>query len=317
MERCFGVRLADWVRVVSMCVMVVITASLLTSCVASKRQRRPYLVMENMDNAARHLEQGQEEEAAQIYQTVLFADPSNEEAEANLDDIGSYDRCIMKPSPLGLNLVRKPKREGAALWIALYPFNRIMDILDIFTLEVGPQGGVYASAHATRALNLGAGAAGGAYVGWDQKRDLSVGSGHIAGFSILPFSCKGQGVSKVGTYGSGSESFSTVGLNQPSDFMYQRYVDYWGFGGRVVALIIGVRAEVHPVEVIDALSSFLFVDFLRDDWGHTRRLSLNAADLEAMEALMKTLSPDELRKRMRGRSIPSVKRPSTPERSSQ
>ena len=80
----------------------------LASCAAETRQRRPYLIAENVDNAARHLASGQTEEAAQIYQVVLLADPRNEEARAGLASIGKYERSVLEPRILGKTLVRDP-----------------------------------------------------------------------------------------------------------------------------------------------------------------------------------------------------------------
>jgi len=267
----------------------------LLSCAADTAQRRPYLIAENVDNAARHLAHGRTEEAAQIYQVVLVADPRNEEARAGLSSIGQYERSVLEPRILGKNLVRAPKRESATLWLAMYPLNRILDILDVASLHVGLEGGIYADVHATRALQAAAGAGGGAQLGWWQKRELAIGAGHVAGVALLPFSFEVESNSRAGTRGGREVGFGLAGLNKPHDLAYQRYRDYWSVGGRVIAVLVGVGAELHPVELVDAVVGFAFVDFLRDDVGRTRSLNLTRADREAMEDLLDTLSPDELR----------------------
>ncbi len=118
------------------CIAWIMLLLLLTSCAPSRAQRRPYLIAENMDNAARHMERGEKEEAAQIYQTVLLADPSNEEAQAQLGEIADYDRSIVQPSLLGSNLVRAPKRESQTLWLAMYLVNRVLNLLDVVSFHV-------------------------------------------------------------------------------------------------------------------------------------------------------------------------------------
>ncbi len=140
-------------------------------------------------------------------------------------------------------------------------------------------------------------------LGWWQKRELAVGSGNVAGAALGPFSVEGEGHTRAGTRGAGSKKFALVCLNRPSDYIYQRSRDYWGIGARAVGLIVGVEVELHPVELADALCGFFFLDFLRDDIGRTRPLRLKRAEIEAMEDLIGTLSPSELRARMRGRAI--------------
>ena len=107
------------------------------SCSSNRAQRRPYLIAENLDYAAAHLEKGEKEEAAQLFQVVLLADPFNEKAREGLAAIGAYDTSIMEPTLLGRNRSSRPKREGIGLWIAMYPINRILDILDVVSFHVG------------------------------------------------------------------------------------------------------------------------------------------------------------------------------------
>jgi hypothetical protein len=70
-----------------------------------------------------------------------------------------------------------------------------------------------------------------------------------------------------------------------------------------VAGVVGAEVEFHPVKLADAITGFFFIDFLREDLGHTRGLDLATNEREAMEDLLGTLSPAELRSRMEGRMI--------------
>jgi hypothetical protein len=268
--------------------VLITVAAMLMSCAATSVQRRPHAITETLSYAERHSEQGRAEEAAQLYQAVLYADPGNEVARAALDEIGKYEPYIMTPSLLGKNRVKRPRREGNALRIVMYPLNRILDILDIVTLQVGLEGGLYAEAHATNALAAGAGAGGGTQIGWSQKRDLSVGVGHVAGISLLPVAVKEQGGANAGTRGADARRYGVAGISRPTDPLFQNYRDYWGVGGRFIALLVGINVEVHPVEAVDAVTGLLFVDFLRDDIGSTKSLNLSDAELDAMEVLMQT-----------------------------
>jgi hypothetical protein len=272
--------------------------------------------MENLDYAAKHMEAGQTEEAAQLYQVVLLADPMNEKARAGLAGIGQYDRCILEPTLLGINYVCRPLRKSPVLWLVLYPVNRVLSILDIVSFHVGLEGGAYVDAHVTHAMQAAAGAGGGMQLGWWLRRDLAVGAGHVAGLALGPFSVEGEGYSRFGTGGIRSSAFSVAGLSRPSDLEYQRYRDYWGVGVRVVAAIVGAEVEFHPVKLVDAITGFFFIDFLREDFGHTQGLDLPTNESAAMEDLISTLSPGEMRARMEGRMIapppPPLSSPPTP-----
>jgi hypothetical protein len=262
------------------------------------------------------MESGQTEEAAQLYQVVLLADPTNEKARAGLASIGQYDRCILEPTLLGLNYVCRPLRDSSVLWIVLYPVNRVLSILDIVSFHVGLEGGAYVDAHVTHAIQAAAGAGGGMQLGWWLRRDLAVGSGNVAGLAFGPFSIEGEGYSRFGTGGIRSSSFSVAGLSRPSDLEYQRYRDYWGIGVRAVAGVAGAEVEFHPLKLVDAITGIFFIDFLREDLGHTRGLNLATNENAAMEDLLGTLSPQEMRARMEGRMIapppPPVSSPSKP-----
>ena len=268
-----------------------------------------YLIDENLDNAARHLKVGETEEAAQIYRVVLFADPTNEEARQKLSEADGCPRCIIEPSLLGQNLDKYPERESPVLWYLCYPVNRILDVFDIVTVQIGPQGGLYAETHVTHAVRAGGGAGGGAEIGWSQKRELAAGSSHVCGLALGPFSAEGEGCTRVGTRGARNSSVSVVGMSRPSGYAYQHHRDYWATGVRAILLVVGAKIEVHPVEAADALTGIFFLDFLRDDIGSTRRLNLNAAEMEAMKSLLRTLTPAERRARMRGRHIAQAEKP--------
>ena len=278
---------------------------ILASCSSGRAQRRPYLVLENLDYAAQHAARGEKEEAAQLYQVVLLADPSNEKARAGLAELGTHDVSIMQPTALGKNRVNRVTRESRSLWFVMYPVNRVLDFLDVVSFHVGLEGGVCAEAHATRAIQAGLGASGGMQVGWWQKRELAVGSAHQTGLALGPFSLEGEGCTRAGTLGARNSNYSVVGFNRPSDLVYQRHRDYWGIGGRATALLVGAEVEFHPVELADAIAGIFFIDFLRDDIGRTRSLELKRNELDAMEDLLGTLTPAELRMRLRGRANPS------------
>ncbi len=286
-------------------VAVVAFGLLSASCASGRELRRPYLIMENLDNAARCLDRGDREAGAQIYQVVLLADPLNEKARTALVDIGEHEDCFIGPSLLGKNRVANPSGRSRRLAIALYPLNRVLDILDVVSVHVGLGGGVYVDAHATRSVQVVFGAAGGTQIGWWQKHELAAGASHVAGAALGPYSAESEAYSRAGTRGAGRSSFSVVGLNRPSDLAYQRNRDYWSVGSRVTAILVGAGVEFHPLELADAVSGLFFLDFLRDDIGREKSLKFRRWEIDAMEDLLHTVPPKDLRARMRGRRTPS------------
>jgi hypothetical protein len=289
--------------------LIVVVLPFLVCCQTQPgRDRRPYLIDENMANAARHMNAGRMEEAAQIYGAVLFAAPENEVAKENLHTAGRSERYLAEPTALGQNLVQYPATGSHGVRVLAYPLNRVLDALDVVTVEFGPQGGLYADIHATHALRFAIGGGGGVHLGWAHKRDLSLGSGHHTAFALGPFAAESAGSAQAGTGTAGNVQYSVSGLNLPTDFSYQRYRDYWGIGAEAVAGVVGARLEVHPVEIADLVAGVFYVDFLRDDIGSTRGLELTRGDLQAMEDLLRTLTPEERAMRLEGKPIEPVER---------
>ena len=274
------------------------------SCASNGAARRQHLVAENLSYAAAHKARGEKGEAAQLYEAVLLAEPAHEKAREGLAEIGPHAPSILEPDLLGFNRVRAPRAPSSSWRFILYPVNRILDLLDVVTVRVGLEGGLYAEAHATRALQAGIGAGGGFEIGWSQKRELAVGTTSFSGLALGPVSLEEENWSRAGTGGLAGHRFSVAGLNAPSDFVYQRHRDYWGIGARVILLLVGVEVEVHPVELADAVSGFFLADFLQDDIGTTRSLRLSAAEIQAMTDLLDTLSPAQLRLNRRLRAAP-------------
>ncbi len=160
---------------------------------------------------------------------------------------------------------------NTGLWLAMYPVNRVLDVLDIVSVSAGLGGGAYANAHVTRAVQVGVGAGGGAEAGWWQDRELGVGTDYIAGAAFGPWMAETEGRSRAGTAGVHTDRLSVHGACTPTDAVHRTQRDYWGIGARVMALLVGAEVEVHPVEVADAVCGFFLVDFRRDDIGNGRR----------------------------------------------
>ena len=278
--------------------MLLMMTGALCSCATVTPERRPYLINESMDRADQHKAQGELPEAAELYSVVLLSDPTNQIAANKLKELGRQGWAVAAPSRLGVNRAWGRETRSLGLAIGLYPFNRILDVADIVSLHVGLEGGLLADVHATRALGAGLGGGGGMQLGWWQKRNFGVGVGHLSEFAVGPMAFADEGFARTGTAGMLASSYSLAGVNHPYSRAFQRHYDYYGVGGRVIALFVGAGVEFHPLEVLDAAWGFLLIDFLHDDIGQTRALKLSIDDRAAMEGLLNTVEPSELQKNL-------------------
>jgi hypothetical protein len=270
----------------------------LVACAGGNPERRPYLISETMDRAEKHRQAGELLEAAEMYHTVLLADPLNQIALNHLRELGSAGSAVTLPNSLGINQTRARSAPSLGWAIGLYPLNRVLDLLDIMTVHVGLEGGGLVDVHATRAMQAGFGGGGGLQFGWWQKRNLALGFGHLGEVALGPVAYAHEGYARAGTGNVTITSFALNGANRPTELAFQRNFDYYGIGCRFVALLVGAEFELHPLELADALGGFLLIDFLHDDPGQTVSPRLLDADRAAMDSLIQTLSEKELNKNL-------------------
>jgi hypothetical protein len=177
---------------------------------------------------------------------------------------------------------RTPGR-NTALWVATYPVNRVLDVLDVVSISAGVYFPSGAEIHVTRAAQLGLMLTVGAEVGWWPNRELGFGTEVISSEPVGdqqykdsstraafgPWSWGRTEYWRWGTRGRRHGAFHERGLNRARDSVHPRHQDYWGIGASVKAGV-GCEIEFHPVEFADAVCGFFFVDFQWDDIGHTR-----------------------------------------------
>lgn len=159
---------------------------------------------------------------------------------------------------------------GLAHALVLYLPNRVLDVTDVVSVNVGvpfiPKkflaGFVHVNGHVTRAVQVGFGASnenvrlGKGYkrrIAWfSEQRELSAGPITL---------CK-----HVVKSGNNKTDFSKIGMLLPTDEPFTKgLMDYWAVGGEATVLPIAVQAEAHPVEILDVLLGFFFIDLGKDD----------------------------------------------------
>lgn len=158
------------------------------------------------------------------------------------------------------------RAEGVLDKVCLYLPNRIIDVVDIFTLELGAGPVVRAELQLTEAFQFGAGVGATARVvkGINRQYGGCYENGWTAGFTCI----MGEDMerSKNSRWVQGYwEDY--CGLPMPSQEIYNFYTgakDYWSIGG---TLGLGIEGTffIHPVEIADLITGIFFFDIKGDD----------------------------------------------------
>lgn len=150
--------------------------------------------------------------------------------------------------------------------LALYVPNRIVDTLDAFSLNLGVGPVIRAELMATRAVTVG----GSCGLTWkaikDYNRQYGVGMQDGWYWSLAVVGEEDMRRERaVGTVKSYWEA--CAGFPIPTQRIYNPLEgarDYWQFGGALGALIEG-EFYIHPIEGLDWLAGFFFLDPKKDD----------------------------------------------------
>ncbi len=151
--------------------------------------------------------------------------------------------------------------------VALYVPNRILDILDAFTLNIGVGPTLRAELRLTHAVQIGAGFGITAKAIKDVNRQY--GGALQDGWSWY-FTCiGGANIERrnhtrwVSPFLLEVEGFTNPG-QQPFDY-HKGAIDYWEIGGTLGAGLVEVDLSIHPIDWVDALLGFIFIDIKGDD----------------------------------------------------
>jgi len=226
-----------------------------------------------------------------LSRAILDAEQDNQEAKTIADksleaqpDLSS----LMYKDVLGCNMSdRIPNDIGWPGKIALYLPNRLLDVIDLITLEVGVCLGAGVSFFATHdgALGLQA-SAGEAMIGLN-NRNLSA-RGTLENFTdFFPVEARSFMEARAYTAGVYSCTYHNSGIKSPDQYIYQRARDFWALGAQAQVIAYALRFEFHPVEIFDLFAGFAFFDPLHDDIGVTKGIDLSSSEREAMAQLAK------------------------------
>jgi hypothetical protein len=239
-----------------------------------------YTMQKSLISAQKLADTGKKEEAKLLVGAMDEINP-NYAGLKELETKCGYEKT--SASILGENVRRRAKDDSSIITrIILYVPDRVFDLLDIFSFDIHFGGGVFANAHATRALQAGAGLRSVGGLGWHDYRSLGVESQKEAGLNVLALGAQGYSATRVGTSGIQETSQGMAGIHFPSDLIYQEYRDYWAVGGSVTAVFIGFDFDVHPVQIVDFLLGFIGIDICNDDFAGTRMVSLSGLDKQLL-----------------------------------
>jgi hypothetical protein len=244
------------------------------------------------NSAKLHLENKEYPQALIMYRSLRDAEPKNKEVLDGLNTTLQTDsdlEMLLNKKMLGVNLTDRIKNTTAsgASKILLYLPNRILDLIDIVTLEIGPCLGVGLDFKVTEYGSLGAQISGGEAMVGLHRRHLSVRATIDNYIEILPVETRAFIESRASTGGVYSVLHANAGIKDPKDTIYQRARDFWALTTHIQFIIFAERHEVHPIELWDFLAGWAMVDPLNDDLGTSYAIKLTPIEKDSIKRLAK------------------------------
>ncbi len=244
--------------------------------------------------AVTHHEFDQDPEAAVLIDSIAEVDPSYPELRELNEDIDPMARIGLEWTALGMNRKPRPQLERslgrrALLWLP----DRLLDLLDIVSFDVHFGPGAFADVHVTRALQVAGGFRATGGLGIHDQRSIGMKSQADAGLTLIALGTYTYGATLVGTSGTHGSTDSWSGLHQPSSPLYQELRDYWALGASATAVFIGAEADFHPLQLADFLAGLVGIDFLNDDFAHTRGLKLDPVEAKLIAEIRRLRRSEE------------------------
>jgi len=242
-----------------------------------------------LQNADSRVEKEQYPEAAYLYRALIDSEPDDKELKENINNIISEApevSVLFNKKKLGSNRTdRVPNKDfGIPGRILLYIPNRILDILDIFSVEVGLNAGLGVDVKITEYVTVGAQGTLGEAMAGNYRRNLGARAGLDNYAEIFPFEAHSTIEILAYTGGHYALLYGNTGIKKPELEIYQRARDFWGLS---IHAAYGVAAgfAIHPVEIYDFFAGCIFFDPLVDDLGVSRGIRLTMEEKETLGVL--------------------------------
>ena len=151
--------------------------------------------------------------------------------------------------------------------VTLYVPNRVLDLLDVFSLEIGTGVTARADLRFTHAVQTGAGIDYTARLVKDTNRQY--GCAVQNGWSTLLPGLAAEDTERRPTSALVQEYWVNMeGFPNPAEPIYgirDGARDYWEIGGTLGAGVIEAKVAIHPVDILDAFLGFFLIDIKGDD----------------------------------------------------
>ena len=152
--------------------------------------------------------------------------------------------------------------------VVLYVPNRLLDILDMFSLNIGVGQTVRADLHVTEALKIGGGVD---YFNAKLVKDANRQYGWViqdgVDFAMGPF--RFEDVHRKNASAWVREYYrNKEGVPSQDEEIFAQNTgarDFWAVGGSLGLGVIEADVDIHPLEWIDAVLGFLLIDIKGDD----------------------------------------------------
>ncbi len=158
-------------------------------------------------------------------------------------------------------------KAGAGDTILLYIPNRIVDMMDMFSLTLGFGPAIGIQGQITKSCSLGGeiGFTAQMIKGINRQYGFALDSGWDFGFLMIAAEQR----ERQDAMGSVKNYFyNAKGVPSPEKIPYDFHKgtqDFWAIGGKIAALI-EVKAEFNPIEIADFVLGWLFIDIKGDDF---------------------------------------------------
>jgi hypothetical protein len=225
---------------------------------------------------------GEDELARTLARGVLALEPQR---------VAWADGIESSPSWQGVNrAARRPRPASgwrrALLWLP----DRLLDLCDLVSFDLGLGVGLGADVHATRSLQLGASAGASLGVGWHPQRSLGLrlhngrevaagpwGRGFLIGFD------RGTGNARAG--GAVFDGLA----HTPESLLAQEWRDHWAVGARA-QLLLSAEVDLHLYQIWDLLAGVVGFDPSGDDLATSAAAELTLQEELGLVALRETLA---------------------------
>lgn len=230
---------------------------------------------------------GDAPEAAILVRSVERVDPDYPGVKELAQRVGQNPENIWNRSWLGINRrIRVETDPGFLYRLLFYLPDRAFDLLDLVSFDVHLGIGAFANVHATRAAQVGAGLRTKIGVGLHNPRSIGLANEAEVGVAALALGSEAFSGASVGIPGGlALASDSMAGMHWPSGTVYRTYRDYWALGASLTAGFVGFEFDFHPIQIFDFIGGIVLIDFARDDFATTRRLSFNGVEIELLRSL--------------------------------